>query len=229
MSDPGGFPTLQSIVLHEVQNNVALVRNSATEALLWLRRGLKFLKEFLSEVNAGHRDIQGALSKHDDTGTSANICAWTLTVLRVSPSRQCVWKDPAAVPRLGRARSVCCRYLPTSHQHFCPPTLWIISPPHPRWCFPSWRWEQLHPIRASAPPWCRERATSWRAASPEGCTGIWGCTCPPWRSSWPSWMTCTKSTTWSLTKWCEYASRKVEADGGGSEQQLDAAGCCQMP
>uniref|UniRef100_H3C462 Pleckstrin homology domain-containing family A member 8 n=1 Tax=Tetraodon nigroviridis TaxID=99883 RepID=H3C462_TETNG len=62
LSDPDGFPTLQSIVLHEVQNGVALVRNSATEALLWLRRGLKFLKEFLAEVNAGQQDIQGALN-----------------------------------------------------------------------------------------------------------------------------------------------------------------------
>ncbi|XP_034553991.1 pleckstrin homology domain-containing family A member 8 [Notolabrus celidotus] len=62
MSDPDGFPTLQSIVLHEVHTDVAKVRNSATEALLWLRRGLKFLKEFLSEVNAGVQDIQGALN-----------------------------------------------------------------------------------------------------------------------------------------------------------------------
>uniref|UniRef100_UPI0037E8AD2A pleckstrin homology domain-containing family A member 8 n=1 Tax=Semicossyphus pulcher TaxID=241346 RepID=UPI0037E8AD2A len=62
MSDPDSFPTLQSIVLHEVDTDVAKVRNSATEALLWLRRGLKFLKEFLSEVNAGARDIQGALN-----------------------------------------------------------------------------------------------------------------------------------------------------------------------
>ncbi|XP_068999077.1 pleckstrin homology domain-containing family A member 8 isoform X1 [Embiotoca jacksoni] len=62
MSDPDSFPTLQSIVLHEVQTNVAQVRNSATEALLWLRRGLKFLKEFLSGVDAGDRDIQGALN-----------------------------------------------------------------------------------------------------------------------------------------------------------------------
>lgn len=62
MSDPECFPTLQSIVQHEVRTEVAQVRNSATEALLWLRRGLKFLKEFLSEVNAGERDIQGALS-----------------------------------------------------------------------------------------------------------------------------------------------------------------------
>lgn len=62
MSDNDSFPTLQSIVLHEVQTDVAKVRNSATEALLWLKRGLKFLKEFLSEVNAGEQDIQGALN-----------------------------------------------------------------------------------------------------------------------------------------------------------------------
>uniref|UniRef100_A0A3P8SUJ3 Pleckstrin homology domain-containing family A member 8 n=1 Tax=Amphiprion percula TaxID=161767 RepID=A0A3P8SUJ3_AMPPE len=62
LSDNDSFPTLQSIVLHEVQTNVAKVRNSATEALLWLKRGLKFLKEFLSEVNAGEQDIQGALN-----------------------------------------------------------------------------------------------------------------------------------------------------------------------
>lgn len=63
MSNPDKFPTLQSIVLHELHMNVAQVRNSATEALLWLKRGLKFLKEFLSEVNAGEQDIQAALSK----------------------------------------------------------------------------------------------------------------------------------------------------------------------
>ncbi|XP_070822522.1 pleckstrin homology domain-containing family A member 8 [Chaetodon trifascialis] len=62
MSDPDSFPTLQSIVLQEVQTDVTRVRNSATEALLWLRRGLKFLKEFLSEVNTGQQDIQGALN-----------------------------------------------------------------------------------------------------------------------------------------------------------------------
>ncbi|XP_034030902.1 pleckstrin homology domain-containing family A member 8 isoform X2 [Thalassophryne amazonica] len=62
MSDPDRFPTLQSIVMHEVETNVAQVRNSATEALLWLRRGLKFLMEFLSEINAGEQDIHGALN-----------------------------------------------------------------------------------------------------------------------------------------------------------------------
>ncbi|KAI2655466.1 pleckstrin homology domain-containing family A member 8 [Labeo rohita] len=62
VSDPESFPTLQSIVLHEVETEVAQVRNSATEALLWLKRGLKFLKEFLSEINKGMKDVQGALN-----------------------------------------------------------------------------------------------------------------------------------------------------------------------
>ncbi|XP_008588572.1 PREDICTED: putative protein PLEKHA9, partial [Galeopterus variegatus] len=55
------FTTLQKIVLHEVEADVAQVRNSATEALLWLKRGLKFLKGFLTEVKNGEKDIQTAL------------------------------------------------------------------------------------------------------------------------------------------------------------------------
>ncbi|KAL0985437.1 hypothetical protein UPYG_G00156860 [Umbra pygmaea] len=62
LSDPASFPTLQAIVVHEVQTDVARVRNSATEALLWLKRGLKFLKEFLSQVNSGEKDIPAALN-----------------------------------------------------------------------------------------------------------------------------------------------------------------------
>lgn len=62
LSDPDNFPTLQSVVLHEVEREVAQVRNSATEALMWLRRGLKFLMEFLSEVNEGQTDVPRALN-----------------------------------------------------------------------------------------------------------------------------------------------------------------------
>uniref|UniRef100_A0A3B1J0J5 Pleckstrin homology domain containing, family A (phosphoinositide binding specific) member 8 n=1 Tax=Astyanax mexicanus TaxID=7994 RepID=A0A3B1J0J5_ASTMX len=61
-SDPERFPTLQSIVLYEVEMEVAQVRNSATEALLWLKRGLKFLKEFLSELHSGEQDVHAALN-----------------------------------------------------------------------------------------------------------------------------------------------------------------------
>uniref|UniRef100_A0A8C8RRJ7 Pleckstrin homology domain-containing family A member 8 n=1 Tax=Pelusios castaneus TaxID=367368 RepID=A0A8C8RRJ7_9SAUR len=56
------FDTLQKIVLHEVSAEVAHVRNSATEALLWLKRGLKFLKGFLTEVKNGEKNIQTALN-----------------------------------------------------------------------------------------------------------------------------------------------------------------------
>ncbi|XP_025959627.1 pleckstrin homology domain-containing family A member 8 isoform X3 [Dromaius novaehollandiae] len=56
------FDTLQKIVLHEVNTGVAQVRNSATEALLWLKRGLKFLKGFLTEVKNGEKNIQTALN-----------------------------------------------------------------------------------------------------------------------------------------------------------------------
>ncbi|XP_072268566.1 pleckstrin homology domain-containing family A member 8 isoform X2 [Pyxicephalus adspersus] len=56
------FTTLQKIVLHEVNANMAQVRNSATEALLWLKRGLKFLFQFLTEVKNGENNIQTALS-----------------------------------------------------------------------------------------------------------------------------------------------------------------------
>ncbi|KAM8967088.1 pleckstrin homology domain-containing family A member 8, partial [Pelodytes ibericus] len=56
------FRTLQKIVLYEVNASVAQVRNSATEALLWLKRGLKFLYEFLSELRNGENNIQTALS-----------------------------------------------------------------------------------------------------------------------------------------------------------------------
>ncbi|XP_056375882.1 pleckstrin homology domain-containing family A member 8 [Hyla sarda] len=54
--------TLQKIVLHEVNNNLSQVRNSATEALLWLKRGLKFLFQFLTEVRGGEKNVQTALS-----------------------------------------------------------------------------------------------------------------------------------------------------------------------
>lgn len=62
ITDTTKFTTLQKIVLHELENEVATVRNSATEALLWLKRGLKFLRGFLEEVNNGEKDIQKALN-----------------------------------------------------------------------------------------------------------------------------------------------------------------------
>ncbi|XP_061441752.1 pleckstrin homology domain-containing family A member 8 isoform X2 [Rhineura floridana] len=56
------FSTLQKIVLHELHSEEVRLRNSATEALLWLKRGLKFLKEFLIELKNGEKNIQTALN-----------------------------------------------------------------------------------------------------------------------------------------------------------------------
>ncbi|CAN0358139.1 unnamed protein product [Lampetra fluviatilis] len=61
-TDRAAFPTLQSIVRHELSSGTALVRNSTTEALLWLRRGLKFLLELLTEVREGQANLHVALS-----------------------------------------------------------------------------------------------------------------------------------------------------------------------
>uniref|UniRef100_UPI00358F4979 pleckstrin homology domain-containing family A member 8 isoform X2 n=1 Tax=Myxine glutinosa TaxID=7769 RepID=UPI00358F4979 len=58
---PERFTTLQRIVTHELDTGTALLRNSATEALLWLKRGLKFLKEFLMEVKNGEKDLGSAV------------------------------------------------------------------------------------------------------------------------------------------------------------------------
>uniref|UniRef100_A0A8D0B5X8 Pleckstrin homology domain-containing family A member 8 n=1 Tax=Salvator merianae TaxID=96440 RepID=A0A8D0B5X8_SALMN len=56
------FNTLQKIVLHEVSTQEAQIRHSATQALLWLKRGLRFLKEFLTELKNGGKNIQTALN-----------------------------------------------------------------------------------------------------------------------------------------------------------------------
>nr|XP_057940248.1 pleckstrin homology domain-containing family A member 8 [Doryrhamphus excisus] len=92
MSDPDSFPTLQAIVLHEVHTEVAQVRNSATESLLWLKRGLKFLKEFLSDINGGQQDIHGALN-HAYGKTLRQYHGWVVRgvfalALRAAPSYQ---------------------------------------------------------------------------------------------------------------------------------------------
>ncbi|XP_041496197.1 pleckstrin homology domain-containing family A member 8 isoform X2 [Microtus oregoni] len=78
------FTTLQKIVLHEVEADVAQVRNSATEALLWLKRGLKFLKGFLTEVKNGEKDIQTALILERKQKLPAHLCLsafgmWTVS------------------------------------------------------------------------------------------------------------------------------------------------------
>ncbi|XP_059963819.1 pleckstrin homology domain-containing family A member 8 isoform X2 [Mesoplodon densirostris] len=78
------FTTLQKIVLHEVEADVAQVRNSATEALLWLKRGLKFLKGFLTEVKNGEKDIQTALIRRPLTVVASPVAEHRLWTHRLS-------------------------------------------------------------------------------------------------------------------------------------------------
>ncbi|BFZ15614.1 hypothetical protein BsWGS_18653 [Bradybaena similaris] len=56
-SNPEQFSTLQSMVLHEVENNQQTHSNSATSALLWLKRSLEFIAEFLKECCSGCTDM----------------------------------------------------------------------------------------------------------------------------------------------------------------------------
>ena len=55
------FNTLQAIVLDEKATNTSSVANSATDAIMWLKRGLTFVKEFLKNVTQGEQDLTKAL------------------------------------------------------------------------------------------------------------------------------------------------------------------------
>ena len=47
----------------EISSNTTGVRNSATDALMWLKRGLRFMQKFLIIFKDGERDLTSALSK----------------------------------------------------------------------------------------------------------------------------------------------------------------------
>ena len=47
--------------MFEKQNNTTNVSNSATDAIMWLKRGLTFVKEFLKNVGAGEKNLTKAL------------------------------------------------------------------------------------------------------------------------------------------------------------------------
>ncbi|XP_033101989.1 pleckstrin homology domain-containing family A member 8-like isoform X2 [Anneissia japonica] len=59
-TDPVAFDTLQKIVMQEIDNNTTQVKNSATDALMWLRRALSYICEFLTDIKNGQRDLSVA-------------------------------------------------------------------------------------------------------------------------------------------------------------------------
>lgn len=54
-ADQKRYHTLQSIVQSEIDEKTTTVKNSATDALLWLKRALWFLKEFLYEFSKSEK------------------------------------------------------------------------------------------------------------------------------------------------------------------------------
>lgn len=56
-NDPKSSSTLQSMISQEIRSNTCAVKNSATDALLWLKRALQFTNAFLQEIDKGEREL----------------------------------------------------------------------------------------------------------------------------------------------------------------------------
>lgn len=56
-TDKEKFVTLQDIVNSEIEEKTTKAKNSATDALLWLKRALSFIRVFLQEVLTGEEDL----------------------------------------------------------------------------------------------------------------------------------------------------------------------------
>lgn len=63
LTNPSQFCTVQNIVNIEMDMKTTKVRNSATDALLWLKRGLRFIEVFLNYLKDGKRSSATALSE----------------------------------------------------------------------------------------------------------------------------------------------------------------------
>lgn len=63
LTSPIQFCTVQNIVKEEMDMKTTKVRNSATDAILWLKRGLRFIQVFLNNLKDGKRTSAAALSE----------------------------------------------------------------------------------------------------------------------------------------------------------------------
>ncbi|XP_078578259.1 glycolipid transfer protein-like isoform X1 [Branchiostoma floridae x Branchiostoma japonicum] len=71
-TDPDRYSTLQDIVKQEMAEKTTKAKNSATDALLWLRRALEFHQHFLAGIAEGETDLvkvakaayEGSLKKY---------------------------------------------------------------------------------------------------------------------------------------------------------------------
>ena len=94
-TDREKFPNLQAIILHEKSTNTTSVQNSATDAIMWLKRGLTFVKEFLKNVTQGEEDLTKALqvriAKFLELHCFTNV--YIMTPRMLTPA---VWRDITA-------------------------------------------------------------------------------------------------------------------------------------
>lgn len=56
-SNQTSFATLQLMISTEIQSDTCNAKNSATDALLWLKRALQFTNTFLQEIDKGEREL----------------------------------------------------------------------------------------------------------------------------------------------------------------------------
>jgi len=62
-SNSDEFTTLQQMIQQEIRTKTYRRKQSATDALLWLKRGLRFIQKFLFEIKSGQNNITVALNK----------------------------------------------------------------------------------------------------------------------------------------------------------------------
>lgn len=53
--------TLQELLQSEIDAKTTGAKNSATDAMLWLKRALSFIREFLTAVTEGDRAAKGSV------------------------------------------------------------------------------------------------------------------------------------------------------------------------
>ncbi|KAK3082911.1 hypothetical protein FSP39_008873 [Pinctada imbricata] len=61
-TNPSTYSTLQNMIIAEMNSNQQHLSSSATVALLWMKRSLEFIKEFLAEMYKGEQDLSTAAS-----------------------------------------------------------------------------------------------------------------------------------------------------------------------
>ncbi|CAF1093742.1 unnamed protein product [Adineta ricciae] len=61
--NPSKFQTLFAIVNDEIESQTTQARNSATDALLWLKRAFEFLSSFLHQFSVGDKSLVDAVNK----------------------------------------------------------------------------------------------------------------------------------------------------------------------